>query len=116
MRLILVRHGETACNLDNTWHGWDDCELTETGLAQARAVGERLANESIDAVYCSDSRRAIQTAQAVAAPHGLEPIPLEGLRERHAGEFEGVLVEEIVAQNPTVWEERAADYWSWSPP
>jgi broad specificity phosphatase PhoE len=116
MRLILVRHGQTACNVDAIWHGWDECELTQDGLAQARAVGARLAKESIAAVYSSPSRRAMQTAEQVAAPHGLKPVPDLGLRERNAGEFEGIAVNEVVARHPTVWEERNADYWNWRPP
>lgn len=116
MRLILVRHGQTVCNTDDIWHGWDDCELTEAGLAQAEAVAARLAAEKIDAVYSSDSRRALQTARAIAAVHGLEPIAEPGLRERNAGEYEGIPVPEVVAGRPTIWEERAADYWGWSPP
>src|SRR2546430_694451 len=105
MRLILIRHGQTPCNLAEIWHGWDNCDLTPLGLEQAGAVGRRLAGERIDAVYCSDSPRAVQTAQAVAAPHGLEPIPDAGLRERGAGEYEGIAVAEIERRRPTVWEE-----------
>jgi alpha-ribazole phosphatase len=116
MRLILVRHGETACNLEEIWHGWDDCALTEKGQVQARGVGERLASERVAAVYSSDMRRALQTAQAIAAPHGLEPIPDPALRERKAGDFEGLRVSEVVARYPTVWEDRAADFWGWGPP
>ena len=116
MRLIVVRHGQTSCNIGNIWHGWDECGLTDEGLAQAEAVGARLSGESIDAVYTSPSLRAVQTARAVAAPHGLEPLLRPGLRERNAGEYEGVLVDEVVARRPTIWEDRAADYWNWRPP
>lgn len=116
MRLIVVRHGQTACNTRNVWHGWDDCGLTDTGLAQAEAAANRLAGEKIDAVYSSDSRRALQTAQAIASRHELTPITAPGLRERNAGEYEGRPVADVVAARPTIWEERAADYWSWSPP
>ncbi|HLJ67303.1 MAG TPA: histidine phosphatase family protein [Chloroflexota bacterium] len=116
MRLILVRHGETACNVRDVWHGWDDCALTERGLEQAQAIAARLADEPIDAVYCSDAPRALQTAQAVAGPHGIRPIPDPGLRERNAGAFEGVATTEVVARHPRIWEERNADYWGWSPP
>jgi len=116
MRLIVVRHGQTACNTKNVWHGWDDCGLTDTGLAQAAAVADRLAGEKIDAVYSSDSRRAFQTAQAIAARHGLEPVADPGLRERNAGEYEGIPVDDVVAARPTVWKERNADLWGWSPP
>lgn len=116
MRLIVVRHGQTACNVDQIWHGWDECELTEAGLAQARAAAERLASEPIAAVYSSPSRRALQTAEAVAARHDLTPETDPRLRERNAGEFEGVSVDEIVRGRPTVFEERNADYWNWRPP
>jgi alpha-ribazole phosphatase len=116
MRLIVVRHGQTACNTDNIWHGWDNCGLTETGEAQAKAVSARLASEHIDAIYSSDSRRTLETARLIAAMHGLEPIADPGLRERKAGEFEGVAVDEILARHPTIYQERAADYWVWRPP
>jgi broad specificity phosphatase PhoE len=115
-RLILVRHGQTACNVADIWHGWDECELTEAGLAQARAVGMRLASEPVAAVYSSDSPRALQTATAIARHHHLEPIPLPALRERHAGDYEGMTISDIIARNPRIWEERDADYWNWSPP
>jgi broad specificity phosphatase PhoE len=116
MRLIVVRHGQTVCNTNDIWHGWDDCELTVVGLAQAQAVGARLAALHLDAVYSSDSRRALQTAAAIATPHGLAPIPEPRLRERKAGDFEGVPTDDVVALHPTVWDDRAADYWGWRPP
>jgi broad specificity phosphatase PhoE len=116
LRLIVIRHGQTACNVENVWHGWDECELTDAGLAQARSAGERLASEPIAAVYSSPSRRALQTAEAVAAQHGLTPITDPGLRERHAGEFEGVAVEEVERRHPSIWNDRNADYWNWHPP
>jgi broad specificity phosphatase PhoE len=116
MRLILIRHGQTTCNLEDVWHGWDDCELTEEGRRQAAAVAARLAGEHIAAVYTSDLRRAWQTARVVSERHGLEPVVDAGLRERHSGEFEGMRVEDVTAAHPTVWEERNADYWGWRPP
>lgn len=116
MRLILVRHGQTVCNLHDVWHGWDDCELTEIGLRQAEATAARLAAESIAAVYSSDSRRAMQTAWAIALAHHLEPHAEPALRERNAGEFEGLRLTEVLARCPTVWQERDADLWGWRPP
>jgi alpha-ribazole phosphatase len=115
-RLILVRHGQTTCNIEDIWHGWDDCELTPLGLSQAEAVAERLADEPLSAVYSSDSRRALQTAAAIARRHRLKPVSMAGLRERNAGEYEGLRAEEIVARNPRIWAERDADFWNWSPP
>lgn len=116
MRLILVRHGQTECNTRDIWHGWDACELTGEGLQQARAVANRLAREKLDVIYSSDSRRALQTAQAVAAPHKLIPVTDPRLRERNAGEYEGLATKEVLTRYPRIWEERAADFWGWSPP
>jgi broad specificity phosphatase PhoE len=116
MRLILVRHGQTTCNVQNIWHGWDDCELTAEGQSQAASVAVRLAGEPVAGVYSSDSPRALQTATAIAAPHGLQPVPESDLRERHAGAFEGLSLPDIVSRHPTVWQERDADLWGWGPP
>jgi broad specificity phosphatase PhoE len=116
MRLILVRHGQTTCNVREIWHGWDECELTDTGRQQAEAAANRLASEKIDAIVSSDSPRALQTAGIIAARHGLVPEPEPGLRERMAGEFEGLGLADVIARHPTVWKERAADYWGWRPP
>jgi broad specificity phosphatase PhoE len=116
MRLILVRHGQTPCNLHDIWHGWDECELNEAGVAQAEAAATRLAGEPIEAVYCSDSKRTIQTASAVALRHGLTPIPDPAFRERSAGRFEGLTIDRVLAIQPNVWDERSSDFWGWRPP
>lgn len=115
-RIILVRHGQSGCNVSDIWHGWDQCELTETGRRQAQAVAARLQSEPVGAIYSSDSRRAQETAEAIAAPHQLRLIMDPNLRERQAGEFEGVSTAEVVSHYPTVWQDRDADYWGWHPP
>jgi broad specificity phosphatase PhoE len=86
------------------------------GREQALAVGARLRDEPIVAVYSSDLPRAVQTARAIAVPHGLVPIPEPGLRERNAGVFQGMKADDVVTQHPDSWEERARDKWGWSPP
>ncbi|GAC1637755.1 MAG: alpha-ribazole phosphatase [Chloroflexota bacterium] len=116
VRVILVRHGQTPCNVMDRWHGWEDCDLTETGVAQAEAAARSLAGERIDALYSSDLRRAMQTARAIGRPHGLEPIADCGLRERSAGTLEGLYPHEVRAVYPTWQQDRSADYWTWAPP
>ena len=68
-RLIAVRHGETAWNVDTRIQGHLDIGLNATGLWQAQRAGQALADEPIAAVYASDLSRAWQTAQAIAARH-----------------------------------------------
>ncbi|GIG35982.1 histidine phosphatase family protein [Cellulomonas pakistanensis] len=89
VRLHLVRHGQTPSNLV---HALDTAApgapLTPEGERQARAVGEVLAAEPLDAVYASTLTRARSTAAEVAQPHGLDVQVREGLREVLAGDLE----------------------------
>ena len=115
-RIIAVRHGETAWNLDARIQGQLDIGLNATGRWQARRVGEALASEPISAVYSSDLGRAHQTAQSIARVTGIPVVAEEGLRERSFGLFEGKTFEEIHetwpdhAQN---WRKRIPE---WAPP
>jgi broad specificity phosphatase PhoE len=79
--ILLARHGETDWNRDGRFQGWADPPLNETGRAQARALAEQLRGTPFDAVYASDLRRAHETAEIVAAPHGVPVLADEGLRE-----------------------------------
>ena len=115
-RIIAVRHGETAWNVDSRIQGQLDIGLNDNGRWQARRVGEALAGEEITAVYSSDLGRAHQTAESIAAVTGKEVVPQEGLRERSFGLFEGKTFDEIHqnwpdhAQN---WRKRIPE---WQPP
>lgn len=88
-RLCLVRHavtGETGAKLSGRAPGID---LSEDGRGQAKAVAERLAEAPVAAVYASPIERTRQTAEAVAAPHGLEVRELPGVVEVEYGEWTG---------------------------
>ncbi|HET7723838.1 MAG TPA: histidine phosphatase family protein [Propionibacteriaceae bacterium] len=86
MRLILIRHGQTQSNVDHLLDtGHPGAALTETGLAQAATLVDRLADEPIEAVYSSDLVRARQTAEPLAAAKGLTVTEHPGLREIFAG-------------------------------
>jgi probable phosphoglycerate mutase len=112
-RLIAVRHGETAWNVDTRIQGQLDIGLNDTGLWQARRVGQALAHEDIGAIYASDLSRAWQTAQEIARPHGLMVQPEPGLRERAFGRFEGMSFAEIESTLPDQarrWRERDPEF------
>lgn len=64
-KLYLVRHGETIFNKMQKMQGWADSPLTDKGLADATAAGQRLADVSFDSVYASDMMRAIRTAKEI---------------------------------------------------
>lgn len=110
--LILIRHGETSWNAERRLQGHIDIALNAEGERQAAALGEALGCERIDLVAASDLRRAHQTAQAVAARHGLPVQLAPALRERCYGAFEGLLYAEIEQRFPdqfAAWQGRDID-------
>ncbi|KAA0045862.1 hypothetical protein IC582_024847 [Cucumis melo] len=100
--IIVVRHGETAWNADGRIQGHLDVELNEAGRQQAVAVANRLAKEPpLSAVYSSDLKRALETAQIIATTCGnLEVITDPDLRERNLGDLQGLVYREAVLTNP----------------
>lgn len=110
--ILLIRHGETAWNVDKRLQGHIDIPLNEAGQRQVLALGEALAREGIDAIFASDLQRAHATAQAVADATGL-PVRVDaGLRERCYGAFEGLRPVEIEARYPEayrIWKAREPD-------
>jgi probable phosphoglycerate mutase len=100
MRLILVRHGETASNRDGLGLGRQDVPLTEKGRLQAEALAEALSTYQIAAVYSSPLRRAVDTGEAIASRHGLEVVADDALTEMDVGEFDGVSFEEMRKRHP----------------
>lgn len=98
--LFLVRHGETVDNVRQIMQGQTQGCLNERGREQAEQVARRLANEPIDAIVASDLRRAIQTAEIIAAPHGLPVRTTTLLRERDWGSFTGRFIPDLKGE---VW-------------
>ena len=99
-RLIVLRHGETAWNVDTRIQGQLDIGLNATGLWQADQLGQALGGEEFDAVYASDLSRAWMTAEGVARHQRTQPIPEPRLRERAFGCFEGLTFAEIESGMP----------------
>ena len=98
--LFLVRHGETVDNARQIMQGQTQGCLNERGREQAQQVARRLADEPIDAVVASDLQRAIQTAEIIAAPHGLSVSTTPLLRERDWGSFTGRFIPDLKGE---VW-------------
>lgn len=91
--LYLIRHGATAANELRPYvlQGSNvDNPLSSTGEKQAAAVARLLAAVPLQAVYCSRMTRAMQTARAIAEPHGFEPDSLESIHEVDVGQWEGL--------------------------
>jgi broad specificity phosphatase PhoE len=92
--LLLVRHGETDWNAEGKLQGHTDRPLNEYGRRQAQTLADRLAGESIDAVYASDLSRARETAEIVGEKLGLTVAVDPDLREKNWGNWEGLTSDE----------------------
>jgi probable phosphoglycerate mutase len=100
-RIIAIRHGETAWNVDTRIQGQLDIPLNETGRWQAQRLARALAaREPIHAIYTSDLLRAWETARTVSESTGAPLATDEGLRERGFGVFQGKTFLEIEATRP----------------
>lgn len=100
MLLYLVRHGETEANRAGLALGRADVPLNERGLRQARSLGDALAGKPFAAVYTSPLKRAMDTAKAISAPHGLSPVLEPGLIEMDIGELDGLSFTAIRERHP----------------
>lgn len=112
-RIIAIRHGETAWNVDARIQGHLDIPLNDIGLWQAGRAGAALANETLATIYSSDLSRAQSTAQAVADTTGAPLVLDSGLRERSFGSFEGRTFKEIEQELPEQalrWRKRDPDF------
>ena len=114
-RIYLVRHGITLVGAEDRFAGETDVPLSDAGREQARALGARLAAESIDAFYASPLSRALETARLVAAPHGREVVPRSELREISHGHWEGKRRDEIEADSPSEYARWESDPYSFAP-
>jgi 2,3-bisphosphoglycerate-dependent phosphoglycerate mutase len=94
-QLVLIRHGESAWNLENRFTGWADVDLTPKGAEQALAAGANLKNAGyeFDIAYTSVLRRAIRTLWNVQDTMDLMWLPVVHswrLNERHYGALTGL--------------------------
>jgi probable phosphoglycerate mutase len=102
-RLLVLRHGQTAWNLEGRWQGWLDIPLDDVGRAQARARAVQLAAAATGfaAVASSPLARALETATIVAGRLGIEGVrTYPGLRERNGGDWQGRTTADINARWP----------------
>ncbi|AEB06775.1 phosphoglycerate mutase [Coriobacterium glomerans PW2] len=95
MRLVLIRHGESAWNRLNLFTGWTDVDLTDTGRQEAADGGRALRREGLDFDICYTSylKRAIRTLNIVLEELDREWLPVTKswkLNERHYGALQGL--------------------------
>jgi 2,3-bisphosphoglycerate-dependent phosphoglycerate mutase len=102
--LVLIRHGQSAWNLENRFTGWWDVDVTEKGAAEARAAGVLMAEKGLDFDQCFTSlqTRAIKTLNLALEEMGRLWLPVEKdwrLNERHYGGLTGLDKAETAAKH-----------------
>jgi 2,3-bisphosphoglycerate-dependent phosphoglycerate mutase len=93
--LVLTRHGQSEWNLKNLFTGWKDVDLTEVGIAEAKAAGRKLKAQGItfDVGFTSDLKRAQRTMTLMLEEMGQPGIPViknVALNERDYGDLSGL--------------------------
>lgn len=116
MKLYLVRHGESECNVQRRLYGRTDCSLTEKGCRQAREVGEKLRDEKIDLCISSPLIRAAETARLVLAGRNVRIELDDDLMEQHMGELENQPLEDMLREQPEIVNAMFSDWTTVVPP
>jgi probable phosphoglycerate mutase len=115
-RLLLVRHGQIAANVEQRWHGSTDGPLTTRGHEQAVWVAAYLArtHPQIAAVYASPLQRAQDTGAPIAATLHLPLRTLAGLAEYGIGDLENETYDDLLGRHRFF--DLAGGDITWAPP
>ena len=102
-RIVLIRHGQSAWNLENRFTGWTNVDLTENGVAEAVKAGKTLKEQgfTFDIAYTSFLKRAVKTLNNVLDQMDLDWIPVQKswrLNEKHYGDLQGLNKAETAKQ------------------
>ena len=89
MKLYIMRHGQTAWNKARRLQGHSNIELNESGIALAKAVGEKVKDIKFDRIFTSPLKRAKDTAKYVIGKRGIPIIVEEQIKEICFGDWEG---------------------------
>ena len=111
-QLVLLRHGQSQWNLENRFTGWWDVDLSDQGIAEARAAGRLLRDRGLDLDCCFTSvlTRAIRTLHLVLHEMDRLWLPVAKdwrLNERHYGGLTGhnkaEMIEQVGAEQVKIW-------------
>ena len=118
MQIILVRHGETMANKAQLVLGTRDVPLTELGRGQAKAAAKKISlmEPSPTILFSSPYQRAKETAGYISNVIGLNPIFIDGLKEMHSGEMEGIKASEMDDKYPEYMKNWRRDHSTARPP
>lgn len=101
MKIYITRHGETQWNTEGKMQGWNNSNLTEKGIANAKKLSESLKHIDFDCIYCSPLGRTIETANHIRGDKNTKIILEEAFKEMGFGCWEGVEHSEVEKLYPT---------------
>lgn len=99
LRLYLVRHGQTVWNSQRRMQGWENSNLTEKGIDEAKRLGKRLEEVEFDVVYSSPIGRALETAEYISGLNRDEIIKKDGFKEMAFGKWEGLEFDKLEGED-----------------
>ena len=114
-RLLLIRHGATPLTAEDKFSGSEDIHLSDEGRDQVQHLALRLADDELGAIYSSSLDRTMETARIISEPHGLTPIPRDGLREIRHGHWEGLSRKEVESRFSEEYAAWESDPFSFAP-
>ena len=116
-KIFIFRHGQTTDNLSHTFSGFRDVDLTESGVEEAKTIGEQLKDEKVTRAYCSDQIRSKHTLELVLNVYHKDVPVLEDARikERDYGDLTNTSKAELNNKNPELTQKYRRS-WDFPPP
>jgi len=114
--LYLMRHGAIEAMEEKRFIGQIDLPLSPDGRKQAERQARRLMDIPFSGIWCSDLKRAYETAAIVSRDRGLALLSAPELREINLGRWDGVAMTQIREQFPDFWQSRGDDIVHFRPP
>ncbi len=101
-KIFIFRHGETVDNKDHVFSGWRQTDLTESGIEEAKGIGEKLKDEKVTKTYQSDQIRSQHTLELVldSFHKNVEIITDSRIKERDYGDLTGKNKDEVEKNDP----------------
>jgi alpha-ribazole phosphatase len=114
--LFLMRHGAIEAAKEKRFIGQIDPPLSSDGRKQSEWQGRQLTKVSFSKVWCSDLKRAYETAAIVCRERGFEMMQAPELREINLGQWDGMAMSQVREQFPDLWQARGEDIGHFRPP
>lgn len=114
--IFLVRHGAIETFTEKRFIGQIDLPLSSMGRIQAAQLEKSFRDTAFSQAFCSDLKRAAQTADIICGNRNITAQPAPALREIHLGDWDGQPMAHIKERYPDLWQARGMDMGGFRPP